>query len=78
MFDGTRVEFFFNEHPPPHFHAICAGERGAITIGSLELLKGTLIAPNLRRVKDWAASRREALMHAWKNCRNHEEPGWIK
>lgn len=35
LVDGVKIQFYANEHPPPHFHAEFAEHRGVIDIESL-------------------------------------------
>jgi hypothetical protein len=65
MFEGIKIQFFNAEHPPPHFHAVCAEHRAQIDIDSLRVIKGRLPRAKLRVVISWARTRREALMQAW-------------
>jgi hypothetical protein len=40
--DGVGIVFHFNDHPPPHFHAIIAEHRAMIDIETLEIVKGSI------------------------------------
>jgi Domain of unknown function (DUF4160) len=35
--DGVKIQFYPNEHPPPHFHAVYAEYRALIRIDTMEL-----------------------------------------
>ncbi len=63
--EGVKIQFYPREHPPPHFHAVFAEYRAQIDIASLSVIKGRLPRAKLRIVVSWAATRREALQHAW-------------
>lgn len=76
-FDGIKIMFYNDEHPPPHFHAVYAEHEAMIEIATLEVLEGSLPLPKLRKVKAWAAERREALMLGWVTCRSELPPGKI-
>lgn len=76
-FDGIKIMFYNDEHPPAHFHAVYAEHEAMIDIGSLEVLQGSLPLPKLRQVRSWAAERRQALMFAWLACRSELPPGKI-
>ena len=76
--DGIRIEFFFHEHPPPHFHAISGGERATLDIEDGSVLKGNLAMNKLRVVQERAGLRKPALLEAWDKCRKHERPGKIR
>lgn len=48
IIDGVRIDFYFDEHPPPHFHARYAEFIAQVDIGTLEVIKGSLPTPQLR------------------------------
>jgi Domain of unknown function (DUF4160) len=68
VIDGVKIEFYFDDHPPPHFHARYAEFIAKIHIETLEIMKGSLPRPQLRTVRDWAETRRGALLNAWGAC----------
>ena len=42
MVDGIKIEFYHEDHPPPHFHAIIAEFDAQIDIETLEVVRGIL------------------------------------
>ena len=38
--EGVKVQFFFDDHPPPHFHAQIGGAVAQIDIETLSVLQG--------------------------------------
>jgi hypothetical protein len=41
-FDRCRIEMYFRDHPPPHFHTITrSDERVAVLIETLGIMAGT-------------------------------------
>jgi hypothetical protein len=76
-FDGIEIMFYYDEHPPPHFHAKHAEFQMALDIESLDALRGSLPVAKHRSVVQWASNRKEALMRAWNACRAGEHPGRI-
>ena len=73
-FDGIKIMFYNDEHPPPHFHAKYAEHEAMIDIESPDVLEGLLPLPKLRKVKAWAAERRQALLFTWLTCRSGLPP----
>jgi hypothetical protein len=63
--DGVKIEFYPDEHPPPHFHARFAEFVAQIEIRTNKVLRGSLPPTKLNRVLSWAAGRRSGLMKAW-------------
>jgi hypothetical protein len=41
-FDGITINLYFNDHLPPHFHAIYAEHEALISIYEIKLIKGSL------------------------------------
>ncbi len=55
-FFGIRIAMFFNEHNPPHFHAIYEGKKAVFNIRTLAMTEGHL-PPRVRGfIVEWASS----------------------
>jgi hypothetical protein len=78
VIDGVKIEVYFDDHPPPHFHARYAEFLVQIEMATLEIIKGSLPRPQLRTVQNWAKPRRDALHAAWNACRAGDNPGSIE
>jgi hypothetical protein len=76
--NGIKIEFYFDEHPPPHFHARYAEFVAQIDMDTLEIMKGSLPRPQLRMIQEWALPRRDALRAAWDACSSGGKPGSIE
>ena len=64
-FEGIVVYIYFNEHVPPHFHAICGDDEAVIGIESLALVEGSLPAAKLKRALAWARDNQGLLRAKW-------------
>src|SRR5271166_4630799 len=53
-FYGILIRMFFNDHPPPHFHARYGEFEATIDIGTLDVLEGQLPRRALNLVQEWA------------------------
>jgi hypothetical protein len=76
--DGIKIQFYNDEHPPPHFHAQFAEHEAMIGIDAQNVLKGYLPRPQLRKVVAWARPRRALLLDAWFACQADRNPGKIR
>ena len=76
-FDGIKIQFYWDDHPPAHFHAEYGEYRAKIAIESSEIIKGYIPAPQLRKVRTWAKSRKNRLFDAWMHCLSDLHPGKI-
>ena len=65
---------YFDEHEPPHFHAIYGDYEADVTIKPLQILAGTLPRRDLALVLEWAALHRAELPENWVLCRQHWRP----
>ena len=68
---------YFDDHNPPHFHAIYAGSEVEIGIDPLTVLGGKIPRRALGMVLEWAALHQEELLNNWHNLVNDQPPGRI-
>ena len=74
VIDGVKIQFFPDEHPPPHFHAKFAEFTAQIGIDPVVILKGALPANKRQDVLDWANARRSLLREAWTTMASGRKP----
>jgi Domain of unknown function (DUF4160) len=77
-FFGITIRMFFNDHSPPHFHAVYGGNEALIQIESLEVLRGELPRRALALVLEWASQHRQELRRAWELARQGLNPAPIR
>jgi hypothetical protein len=77
-FNGIKIELYFDEHPPPHFHARYAEFIAQIDMETLEIRNGSLPRSQFRMVQAWALPRMAALRAAWAVCLAGGNPGRIE
>jgi hypothetical protein len=72
QFYGILIQMFYNDHAPPHFHAIYGEYELLIAISPISILKGK--APNRVRsmVLEWTALHQQELLDNWEHCRQAE------
>jgi len=73
-FYGILIRMFFNDHAPPHFHALYGEFQATIDIESLDVLEGELPKRALRLVIEWAELNRRELLEDWELCRQMQQP----
>lgn len=64
-FYGIRIFMYYNDHPPPHFHAQYGDLEGVIAIDSMIMLRGSLPGRALRMVEEWGKLHRQELTENW-------------
>jgi hypothetical protein len=73
-FFGIVIRMYFNDHAPPHFHAIYGDNEAVIVIDSLEISEGGLPRRALSLVREWAEMHRDELTQDWELCRARQQP----
>ena len=51
--EGITIAIYYNDHNPPHFHAMQADDEILVVIASLAVFAGSAPAVMTRRVLDW-------------------------
>jgi hypothetical protein len=70
-FYGIVIAMFYEDHPPPHFHAVYGGQRILIGIDPIQALQGRLPRRALSLVLEWAALHQAELRDNWQRARQH-------
>jgi hypothetical protein len=65
-FFGIVIKMFYNDHNPPHFHAIYGKYEASISIETLEVLHGELPPRVKGFVIEWASIHQKELNENWK------------
>src|SRR5258708_23088883 len=65
-FFGIVIRMYFDDHNPPHFHAIYADGEAQIGIDPVAILNGSLSGRATSLVVEWAALHQSELMQNWK------------
>ncbi|MBI3732646.1 MAG: DUF4160 domain-containing protein [Chloroflexi bacterium] len=73
-FFGILIRMYFDEHDPPHFHAIYGDMEAQIAIEPIHLLRGALPTRAISMVIEWAALHQVELMNNWQRLRADQPP----
>lgn len=65
IIEGVKIELFFDDHNPPHFHAIIAEYDALIEIEASNIMKGNLPKNKRKLILEWAKENRDDLMSIW-------------
>ena len=68
-FYGILIRMFYNDHSPPHFHALYGEFQATIDIEKLTVLDGELPRRALDLVLDWAELHQDELREDWRLAR---------
>ena len=77
-FFGIVIQMYYDEHAPPHFHALYSGDEAQITIDPIRLWHGDLPQRALSLVIEWAALHQRELMENWNLARQDQRPRKIQ
>lgn len=72
-FSNISIYIYYNEHNPPHFHAIYDDKEASIQISSVAILKGNLPPSIVRVVIKWARIHRTQLLEIWKYATEYKK-----
>jgi hypothetical protein len=65
-FDRSRIEMYFGDHPPPHFHIITRdNERIAVVIETMAVLAGYADPRDTADALAWAKRNKADLRNRW-------------
>ena len=71
-FFGISIRMYYNDHAPPHFHAVYGEQKAIVDIRTLMVIEGRLSPRVLGMVMEWASQHQEALMELWERARNYQ------
>lgn len=67
QFKGIKINLYFDDHAPAHFHAIYAEYEELIEIESFEIYQGKLPKKQHKEVLTWAKENQEVLKEIWES-----------
>jgi len=76
-FYGIVIQIYYGDHPPPHFHALYAGQVAKIAIETLQVIDDSIPKRALALVLDWASIHQQELLEAFNRAAALQAPGKI-
>ena len=71
-FYGIVVSMFFDDHPPPHFHARYGEYLAKISIADGDVIAGDLPIRALRLMQEWVGQHKAELLANWNKAERRE------
>jgi hypothetical protein len=71
-FYGIIIYFYYNDHKPPHFHAVYGEHEALITIDTLSVYAGYLPPRASGLAIEWASIHQEELKKVWEQAMEHQ------
>ncbi|HEX5723992.1 MAG TPA: DUF4160 domain-containing protein [Longimicrobiaceae bacterium] len=78
QFYGIVIRMFYNDHSPPHFHAVYGEHELVVGISPIGVLEGSAPGRVRSMVLEWAALHQHELLDDWARCRRGEPPESIE
>ena len=76
-FYGIVIYMYWDDHNPPHYHAIYGEHEAWISIAGAGVLHGSLPTRALRLVRTWHQLHQVELEAAWEKAKANQPPGTI-
>lgn len=76
-FFGISVRMYYDDHNPPHFHAIYSEDEVEVGIDPLTILRGGLPRRAIGMVMEWAAAHQAELLANWQLLNTDQPPNRI-
>jgi hypothetical protein len=76
-FYGISIYLYWDDHNPPHFHAIYGEHEALIVIATGSVLHGSLPARAMRMIRAWHRLHPQELEEAWARAKASQAPGTI-
>ncbi len=71
-FFGIVIAIYFNDHPPPHFHARYGEHKAKFDIATGAILDGNMPSRVLALVEEWRLLRQGELEATWEQICNRQ------
>lgn len=65
-FFGIIIRMYYDDHPPPHFHAFYGEHEIQVGIDPIVILNGQLPRRAISMVIEWAAFHQQELLDNWR------------
>lgn len=73
-FFGIVIRMYYDDHRPPHFHAMYGDFRARVRIAPIGLLDGHLPPRSLALIVEWGSLHEAELLSNWGRIRRTERP----
>lgn len=72
QFFGIIISMYYDDHNPPHFHAVYASQEAELSIDPIRIIQGTLPTRVRSMVLEWAALHQDDLRSNWQLALDHQ------
>lgn len=68
------IQMYWDDHAPPHFHAMYAEFEIVVNIKTLDVIKGKMPKRAIALVIEWAKQHQDELLEDWELCKTYQSP----
>jgi hypothetical protein len=72
-FYGIVIRMYYDDHNPPHFHAVYGDDEAWVNINTLAVFYGNLPSRALGLVVEWASMHQDELQKDWELARKQAQ-----
>ena len=72
QFFGIKIFMYWNEHMPPHFHAVYNENTILVDIENGSVIKGLFPFKQLKLVLAWCEIHKDELMKNWQSAKENK------
>ncbi len=65
---------YYNEHNPPHIHAVYSGYKASYEIKTGKRMTGNMSKTAEKLIKQWVSMREKELLNVWQLARTQVSP----
>ncbi|MFI3173571.1 MAG: DUF4160 domain-containing protein [Bacillota bacterium] len=76
MLEGIKIEMYFDDHNPPHFHATYGDDKAIVSITEATIMQGKLPIKKLKILLGWTVLHEDELMDMWNTQSIHRLEGF--
>ena len=73
MFFGISIYMYYEDHNPPHFHAVYGDDKALVDIVNGNIFKGSLPVKQTKLVVAWCEIHRDELLDNWNRSKESGE-----
>jgi len=73
-FFGIIIRMFFDDHAPPHLHAVYGGSQAVVTLQPITVVESSLPPRALSMVLEWTALWQRELLANWERLHSAQPP----
>lgn len=77
MFFGIVIFMYYDDHNPPHFHALYEGLEAIFDLDG-NIMKGFIAPRAARLIQEWTETHKADLRHNWDLAMHNMPLNWIE